>query len=325
MRTLILTHGDTDGICSGALALAANPRASVYFTSPVSVLEELAHAADYDRVIISDVAINISMADNVKDTLDSLAAGREVVYIDHHPRPDGFTAPWLVHDTDACGSLLTYSHFRDRLDPDMSRVAMYGAIGDYRDNTPIAQELVRKWDRRSLYYEAGTLSQGVEMERHNYGFNRELVLRLAKNELPSEIRRLAKMAIVASRLEDELRARVQRDVIALDNIAYVIDPDGFISKAAIYARIYGRRPVGISAEYRESRHVYDISVRAEGDFDLNRVLNDTAVQSGGHGGGHPQAGGGRIPANRLKEFLSSLDAAIGAVAATASARTMSSA
>ncbi len=138
----------------------------------------------------------------------SLAAGRRGrVYIDHHPLPDGFAARWLVHDTDACGSLLTYSHFRDRLDPDMSRVAMYGAIGDYRDNTPIAQELVRKWDKRSLYYEAGTLSQGEEMERRNYGFKRELVLRLAKNELPS-LRRSAgwrKWPSVASRLEDELR------------------------------------------------------------------------------------------------------------------------
>lgn len=205
----------------------------------------------------------------------------------------------------------------------MSRVAMSGAIGDYRDNTPIARELVRKWDKRSLYYEAGTLSQGEEMEKRNYGFKRELVLRLAKNELPSEIDRLAKMAVVASRLEDELRARVERDVIARDHIAYVINPEGFISKAAIYAHIYGRRPVGLSAEYRENKHVYDISVRAEGDFDLNRVLNDAAVQSGGRGGGHPQAGGGRIPADRLKEFLETLDAAVGTVAATASARTIS--
>lgn len=97
-----MTHGDTDSICSGALALAANPGASVFFTSPASVLEDLAPAANYDRVVICDVALNISMADEVKDALDRISAGREVVYIDHHPLPDGFSAPWLVHDTDAC-------------------------------------------------------------------------------------------------------------------------------------------------------------------------------------------------------------------------------
>ncbi len=72
------------------------------------------------------------------------------------------------------------------------------------------------------------------------------------------------MAICRLAARGRASARVERDVIALDNIAYVINPDGFISKAAIYARIYGRRPVGLSAEYRESKHVYDISVRAEG-------------------------------------------------------------
>ena len=34
MKTIIFTHGDTDGLCCGALALAANGDSPLYFTNP---------------------------------------------------------------------------------------------------------------------------------------------------------------------------------------------------------------------------------------------------------------------------------------------------
>ncbi|WP_341537171.1 hypothetical protein [Methanosarcina barkeri] len=40
-KTLVLTHGDSDGICSGAIAKTAYPDAYVYFTNPVNLLEKL--------------------------------------------------------------------------------------------------------------------------------------------------------------------------------------------------------------------------------------------------------------------------------------------
>ncbi|WP_424359826.1 DHHA1 domain-containing protein [Methanocella sp. MCL-LM] len=311
MTTLILTHADSDGICSGALAVAASEEPTIYFTNPVSVIDDAADAEQYDKIIICDIAINISTSEALRKRMTALAAKRDLTYIDHHPLPDDFSAPWLVHDQNACGSLLTYWHFKDKLNPDMSRVAMYGAIADFRDNTPLAKELVARWDKRSLYYQSGTLSQGIEMDRKNFDSKRDLVFGLSKNIIPSNMNGLVKKAVTASRLEEELRARVAQGVIKLNNLSYVVDAAGFISKAAIYARIYGNTRVGVSAEFRENRHAYDISVRAENDIDLNRLLNDSAVKFGGHGGGHPQAGGGRIPEHRLNDFLADLDAAIG--------------
>ncbi|CAJ37781.1 DHHA1 domain-containing protein [Methanocella arvoryzae] len=311
MTTLILTHADSDGICSGALAVAASEDPTVFFTSPVSVIDDAEEAEEYDRVIICDIAINISTSGALRKRMNELAAKRELIYIDHHPLPEGFSAPWLVHDQDACGSLLTYWQFKDKLSPDMSRVAMYGAIADFRDNTPLAKELVTRWDKRSLYYHSGTLSQGIEIDRKNFDSKRDLVFRLSKNIIPSDIDGLVKKAVTASRLEEGLRTRVAQSVVRLNNLSYVVDAAGFISKAAIYARIYGNTPVGISAELRPSHHMYDLSVRAEDGIDLNRLLNDSAVKFGGHGGGHPQAGGGRIPEHRLNDFLADLDAAIG--------------
>lgn len=40
-NTLIFTYGDTDGLCAGALALAANADAQVRFTNPYHLLEDL--------------------------------------------------------------------------------------------------------------------------------------------------------------------------------------------------------------------------------------------------------------------------------------------
>jgi RecJ-like exonuclease len=307
MKTLILTHADTDGLCSGALALAVYGSARVLFSNPISLPGDLKHAGEYDRVIVCDIAIDMGLAADVKKALDSLSNGKEIIYIDHHPLPPGFKAPWLVHNTNACGSLLTFDYFRQALDIDLSRVAMYGAIGDYRDNTPLAAEFVRRWDKRSLYYQAGTLSQGIEMTRRNYDYKRFVLERLSKNALPSEIDDLHQKAITASHLEEGLRERVERSVERLRNVAYVINPDGFISKAAIYARIYGERPVGICAEYRNEKHAFDLSARTIARIDLNVLLNEAATRCGGHGGGHPMAGGGRVPARNLKKFLGYLD------------------
>lgn len=311
MKTIIFTHGDTDGLCCGALALAANGDSPLYFTNPVSVLTDIEEARGYDRVIIMDMAINRPRANEIKQKVDSLAKSADVIYIDHHPLPPGFKAPWLTHDSIACGSEITFRFFEESLDPDMSRVALYGAIGDYRDMTPGAQELIMNWDKRSLYYQAGTLSQGIEVGRRDYDFKREIVKLLARNVLPSEIPSLAKNAQIASKHEDEMRMYIQKEVVRMKNIAYVINSNGCMSKAAIYARVYGRVSVGLSAEYRDHRDVYDFSARAVGPVDLNVIVGEVTSRNGGTGGGHPMASGGRIPAKNLKDFLKDLDEAVG--------------
>lgn len=50
MGVRIFTHGD--GICAGAIALAANPDAHVFFTHPFGLIEDLNVAEDQDTVIV---------------------------------------------------------------------------------------------------------------------------------------------------------------------------------------------------------------------------------------------------------------------------------
>ncbi len=310
--TVIFTHGDCDGICSGALALAAHRGATVFFTNPVSLFDDLDEAKDADRVIVCDIAISLPRARAIKNKVAHLSKKAEIIYIDHHPKPPRFNVSWLVHDTDACAAQLTYERFRKSLDPDMSRVAIYGAIGDYKDQTPLALELLKTWDSRSLYYEAGTIAQGIAIGRKDYDHKREIVQLLSKNVLPSQIPSLAKNAIKASLMEDELRMRIEHNVVRLNNVSYVIDQEGFLSKAAIYAHIYGGTCVGVAAEYLKTKNVYDVSIRAKGACNLNVLVDKAARRCGGTGGGHPMAAGGRIPAACIMDFINDLDAMLGA-------------
>jgi single-stranded-DNA-specific exonuclease len=311
MKAIIFTHADSDGLCSGALALAANGDSPIFFTNPVSVLGDVDEARGYDRIIVCDIAINLPRSRQMMEKFDALAKESEVIYIDHHPLPPGFSARWLFHDDGVSASELTFNYFRNELSPDMSRIALYGAIGDYEDTTPGARELLENWDKRSLYYQAGTLSQGIEIGRRDYDFKRGLVRQLANNVLPSEIGVLAKNALISARHEDEMRQRVQKEVVRMRNIAYVMDMNGSMGKAAIFARAYGRTTVGLSAEYRDHRDAYDISARAIGDIDLNAIVGEAASRNGGTGGGHPHAAGGRIPAPNMRQFLLDLDEAVG--------------
>ena len=50
----------------------------------------------------------------------------------------------------------------------------------------------------------------------------------------------------------------------MKNIAYVMDMNGCMGKAAIFARAYGKTTVGLSAEYRNHRDAFDISARGIG-------------------------------------------------------------
>jgi RecJ-like exonuclease len=312
MKTIIFTHSDTDGLCSGALALAANGDSPVFFTNPVSVLADIDEAnKGYDRVVVCDIAINLPKSREMKAKFEALAKECDLIYIDHHPLPPGFNEPWLFHDSHACASELTFNYFQNELSPDMSRVAMYGAIGDYADMTPGAGSIILNWDKRSLYYQAGTLSQGIEIGRRDYEFKRDLVKQLAMNILPSEIGVLAKNALVAARHEDEMRKRVQRDVVRMRNIAYVTDMRGCIGKAAIFARVYGKVTVGLAAEYRDHRDAYDFSTRAIGNINMNVIIGEVTAKYGGSGGGHPLAAGGRVPAANMKDFIKDLDDTVG--------------
>jgi len=311
-KTLILTHGDSDGICSGAIAKSAYPEAYVYFTSPVSLLDKLDLIEDVENIIICDMAIEERHYSELHSTLEEFAEECNLYYIDHHPLPERWKKEaWFYHDTGVCASELTYRIFEDLLSPEMRRVAIYGAIGDFCDNTPYVKSWVRDWDKRSLYFQAGALIQAILQKGKEYEFKRTLLEPLSKDVIPSNIPGLLELAREAAINEEKIRLFVKENVEVLKNSAYIVNTNNSISKAAIYAASYGQRDVGIAAEYRERKGVYDLSIRSRGKVDINRILRSVAPKFGGSGGGHPVAAGARIPEDSLEVFLRAFDARIG--------------
>ncbi|MBN2488927.1 MAG: DHH family phosphoesterase [Methanosarcinaceae archaeon] len=310
--SLILTHGDSDGICSGAIAKSAYPEAHVYFTSPVNLLKKLDFVKKFKNIIICDIAVDERTHKQLYRRLDELATDCNLVYIDHHPLPHvRWDADWFYHDLSPCASELTYRVLEDRLSRDMRRVAIYGAIGDFCDDTSLIMDWTRDWDKRTLYFQAGTLIQSIFYGGRNYDFKRNLIEPLSHDTIPSMIPDLLNFARDASELEEKLRIYVKAHVKKLNNIAYIVNANGYMSKSAIYASSYGGKEVGISAEYRRRKHAYDISIRSKGFVDVNRIVRSVTKRLGGTGGGHPVAAGARVPEDSFDEFLHEFDKAIG--------------
>lgn len=311
MSSIVFTHGDCDGICSGAIVKSALPDSTVFFTSPVSLLGELNNMDEsYDNIVVCDIAIDEKTCTPLEKKLNELADVSKIVYIDHHPLPENwYHSDWFYHDN-CSASEQAYRIFERKLNRDMRRVAIYGAIGDF-SQTASVKKWEHDWDIRTLYFYAGALIQGITYAGRDYDYKRRLVEALSEDMPPTRIEGLLEAAIIASGKEEEIRIRVRQKVVKLRNLAYVIDINGYMSKAAIYAASSGDALVGISCEHRPHKHVYDLSIRLRNSgVDLNTILRRVTLSHGGTGGGHPFAGGARIPEKELEAFLHDLDDAL---------------
>lgn len=305
----IFTHGDTDGVAAAALAKVVYKDAKVFFTHPHGLFHDLlANVNVNDNLIILDIALDERLW---KDTVNFLSSIKgEVLYIDHHPLPEQFQQPSFefIHKVGVSTSELIYKYFRHVLPREYSRVALFGAVGDYSDETDYIKSLYNLWDKRLIYFEAGILCQGLEASKRMYDFKRKLVDLLANNELPSQIEDLVKRAIKMSYIEDEMRKKIKESIHRLENLSYVIEPGGSLGRAARYVYVEGDTIVGIAVEFKNNTAIMSIRRRKEYvQIDLNKLLRKICIQYGGSGGGHLDAAGARIPKDNLNDFLVAFD------------------
>lgn len=310
MGTWIFAHGDTDGICSGAIALAANPEAHVFFTHPYGLAEDLNAARDNDTVIICDIALSESHLTRILQRFSSIAEKGNLTYVDHHPLPEAIPKDWMpgriVHSLDSSTSELAYSLFQSALDPLQARVAIFGAIGDNQDNTPSIQKLLKRWDKRTLYFESGILIQGIEGQKRNYELKRSIISNLARNIPPSTDDQLIELAVQQTRLEESAIRELMTQVQVRGKIAYTFNFPFSLGKTAIYAMGLTYALIGVACE--EWKGVIDMSLRtSNSEIDLNRLLRRIVPKLGGSGGGHRAAAGARIPKEKIEIFLNELN------------------
>lgn len=308
----ILAHGDSDGICSAAIALSAFRGAKLFFSHPVGLATDLRQVDG--NLLVVDIALpSKEHYEAVKELRRISDAGNKIIYIDHHPYPPNFSTEGfpgeLVHSLNASASELTFMRFKDHINRHMSRVAIYGAIGDYLDRTYNVERLLELWDKRLLYLESGLLVQAIESMGRNHEAKRELARYLSENNLPSADEKIVNRAISETMVEEDMRKFIEAEAKVIGNIAYVIDIKWSLGKSAIYARAAKNVMVGIGAESRKD--FVDMSLRTPVEWlELNRIVIEIAGKMGGSGGGHAKAAGARVPREMFRDFLKELDLAI---------------
>ena len=310
----IITHGDCDGICAGAMALYSNRGAKVVFSNPVRLYNTLQKISKNEELIICDIAINKSTFQDLVEMFKSFSS--DIIYIDHHPLPKGIEDQLtsnltLIQGKEQCASELVYVFFEKAFTLDISRIAIYGAVGDYLDNTAKIRSLLEFWDKRTLYFQTGVLVQALEDIGRNDGIKTEILQRLSENVPPSEIDSLMSHAIIAFRKEEEMRNLIIKEVKKVGTVGYILEPDGPLGKAAVYARAYANAMVGVAGEIKQD--MVEMSLRTTGRIDLDLILNKIAPLFGGAGGGHAMAAGAQIPYDKFNDFVRALDSEVSKV------------
>ena len=177
----------------------------------------------------------------------------------------------VIHKTSCSASELTYSLYRHVLPFESSRIAIYGATADYMDDTEIIRALLKKWDKRTVNFEAGILIQGIEGRKRDYQLKRSIIKKLTKNKPPSFHDKLAGYALENTREEESIIQIIKKKVVVYGCLAYTIDIPFSLSKTAIYSRALTDSVVGIAGDLRNE--TIDMSLRTiYSSIDLNRIL-----------------------------------------------------
>jgi RecJ-like exonuclease len=274
-------------------------------------MEDLSAVKNSEIVIICDISlIEKRLAQTLKLFAEIEKEGA-LTYIDHHPLPDTISKAdipgRLVHDITSSASELTYTLFQSQLHPDHTRTAIYGAIADYLDHTPLIQQLLKRWDERTLHFETGILFQGIEsLQKTDHHSKKRIVTHLANNLPPSLDADLTRLAVQYTRREWDMVSKLNECIRIQGNITYVLNFPFSLGKTATYVRGLTNALVGLAGDTRKD--YIDMSLRScDERIDLNRLLRKIAPTLGGGGGGHPKAAGARIPEKNFSQFLIKLN------------------
>lgn len=294
---VVLTHTDTDGICSASLIKARYPHAKVVLSRPISIASDLRECLNEDLIFVCDVAINPEKKVEIEGLSEKL--GKRLKYLDHHLiQLKGHRN--LVNKS---SSQITYELVGKDLPKEMYLIAALGAIADYLPGK-FADKAYELWGRELVDLEYSILSLGLEASRS--WFKLAVIDELSEGKYPTDIPALVRKAIRAVGEEKNIGAFVRSFVEKQGRVAYVVDPPGIgsLGRAASLAWIHGKKPVGLCA--RNIHGELDISLRSE-KLDIGKAVMNAAMRVGGSGGGHPRAAGATIPGGKLKQFIEELN------------------
>ncbi len=314
MKSVVVSHGDVDGITSGAIALLEFPNSAFYFSRPSQIHKDLHRIARNHpaQVSVSDIAINEKRFPHIVQALDEFSESTQIFWTDHHPiskknQKELEKRVNFFHEVGPCAAELVYRRFHEGLPEYALRLALYGAIGDYCDGTRFAINQFENYDKRTLYLEAGLLVQSLQEIDYKQKA-KHLVQELSLGTSPSAMNSIVRLAMKATRIESEVFGYVKNNARKLGNVGYVLDMPirGYRGKSAKFAAYLTESNVGISVKTDDDD--VDMSLRRRRlKVDLNKALNTILPGlENAHGGGHPAAAGASMSKSSFPVFLQRL-------------------
>jgi RecJ-like exonuclease len=318
MNTLCISHvKDVDGISAAAIVKAATG-ASVLLTDHDDLMGHLESIPnDIDQLILCDMGLGSSAKERFVDRLVSLSRRMKVTYIDHHYLPAterkkiDKSGIRLFHDTRECASMLSYIAFKGSVPEEARNLALYGAVTDYLDTSPMGRQLMEKTDRQFTLAEATLLSHAVGKKGSSNGFPEMLVEELAEMKKPHEIDGVGGLALEQLQDMTKLAKKVARLGRKMDRLAYMKTSQH--STGNIAHLLIGAFDVPVGVSFKEKKKGWcEVSFRSTSEcrVHLGRTIGVVAQRLGGSGGGHRKAAGCRIPALKLEEMLLEMNARV---------------
>jgi len=314
LKSYCISHvKDVDGVGAAALVVAAKG-ADFLLTDYDSLLSDLKRVPqDVEEFVLCDLGSDDSNRREFIDALSKLASRSRVTYIDHHYIPPSAKRELvrnginLVHDARECASMLCYETFRDLLPPEAQFVALYGAVTDYQDTSPLAKKLMERADRHFVLAEATMLSHALARMGVEEEFPQKIAKALAEMKTPHEIDSVPELALEQLRVETQISKEVRRRGKKTGRLAYMETSQYSTGNVAKLLIGEFEVPVGVSYK-KKQRGWYEVSLRGTSECrtHLGKAAGRIALKLGGSGGGHRRAAGCHIPASSIGPLISEL-------------------
>ena len=309
-HAVVVSHGeDADGITCAALLKrlkAAHP-ILVNYDDIKDSLRSI--QPPLDELYICDLNIREDLA---KEIL-RITGFTRVTIIDHHPTTAGIleqlekAGAEVVHDPRDCASVLLYNRFRDELGRKAGRMAAFAAWADQFEDGPIAENLLREYDRQSVQHEGLLLAHALP-QRPTKEFRARVLEAISRLEPPHRTPGVPEAALEhleeTARLIETLTGKAKR----LQVLAYM-KADEWTSIGSVAGLITDAMGTQVGLCYKLKGDLINISLRSRRGlpYHLGEITRRVATGLGGFGGGHRRASGASIPGEALERFLGDLD------------------
>jgi hypothetical protein len=255
---------------------------------------------------------DLNMREDLVEDLLKINDFANITLIDHHPSSPGLlekldsVGMTIIHSTLDCASILLFDHFREELGREAGRIAAFAAWADQFEDGPIAELLLRDYDRQSVQLE-GLLLAFALVSQTSMQLRNSVVDEIANLSLPHRIEGVIEAA--STHLEDmaKLTDSLRESAIHIGELAYfnALNDIPIGSAAGMITDALG---VNVGLCYKKKGDLTNISIRSKRglNFHLGDITRDIASRNNGFGGGHKRASGASIPSKNLKSFIEDL-------------------